>query len=123
LNFYLSPGLYKFEAYGASGAFSTIPRLNNTHCKSQIPVYQYRGNTVCLPVSSSGAGGYASGIIYLKSITQIFINIGGTGSYFLSNSSYNNIAASETMSERSKGGYNGGGYGTAYSGGCSGGGG
>ena len=108
----LPRGKYKLEAYGASGGTetnATTLRDNDRNCIDQEIVKLYRGNTVCNPINSPGAGGYISGIINLNKITTFFIHIGGKGEY--------------VKSINPKGGYNGGGNGYRHNMGSAGGGG
>lgn len=63
----------------------------------QSEIQSIGGNYSCpFTSSSAGAGGYASGILNLKTSVELFINIGGKGSY--------SSSTSENL-----GGYNGGG--------------
>ena len=122
----LPKGQYKFEAYGASGGTetrATTYRDSNKECIPQNLVSMYRENTKCEPNNSPGAGGYISGMIQLKKLLSIFyVYIGGKGEYKRV-PSVDDTPASEEDQNRPKGGYNGGGYGTGYSKGSSGGGG
>ena len=121
----IPPGRYKLEAYGASGgttSSATTLRRNNGQCDTnQQTVQNFRGNTVCNPYNSPGAGGYISGIIEIKSKTAFYVNIGGKGTFF--KASVSDSTACNEDKNRPKGGYNGGGDATGHAGGSSGGGG
>ena len=99
----LKPGIYRFEAYGASGGAyqgtETTARDpdNNGECLSVT-----KNNNQCHIVSSqAGAGGYIAGTISLSSSTKVFIYVGGKGNY---------------GNGRVAGGFNGGGDGYSYQG-------
>ena len=77
---YLLPANYFIELWGASGSNSSYNGMFN----------------------EGGKGGYTSGIIQIKEATQLYVYIGGTGSY--------------KYASGSDGGWNGGGDGTKYGG-------
>lgn len=103
----LSPGFYKFEAYGASGGIPSSSRSSTyldpktNKCNDDM-VHKYRGNSQCYPnMYSSGAGGYVSATLYLKKETRAYLMIGGQGTYLdYVQKDWNYIP----------GGYGGGGY-------------
>lgn len=99
----LNPGKYKLEAFGASSgyyaSYISSPRdaSNPIECLYQSDILSIGGNYSCPSTSSNaGAGGYASGILNLKTNVILYINIGGKGSF--------SSSTSENL-----GGYNGGG--------------
>ena len=107
--FYLSPGKYLFDLYGASGgAFkgtSTLRREDNgTNCVSSYNASMFGGNAICSPGNSAGSGGFISGSLVLKRRTKIFARIGGSGQLGTNNTA-----------DVLKGGYNGGGSAMFYS--------
>ena len=112
----LSPGLYKFEVYGASGGFyedriSTYRRGKVCFCQSPL---SYQTNVQCSTKGSvAGSGGYTTGIIKLKQQTKAFIVIGGHGLYAHSSGTCNTEACLNA-DNMIKGGYNGGGYAANY---------
>lgn len=81
-NITLEPGIYKLEAYGASGGSYYEPGL---HTKSSV----------------GGLGGYTSGIITFKEKVTLYIYVGGKGTYGAGNNGYGGPV----------GGWNGGGRG------------
>ena len=84
---FLQQGKYKFEAYGASGgggtSSSTSAKLEDaSDCINPAIIQQYGGNAQCNLISStSGAGGYISGIISFLFPVKLYLYIGGHGSY------------------------------------------
>ena len=84
---FLQQGKYKFEAYGASGgcgtSFSTSAKSETTNdCIDSSIVQKYGGNAQCNFISStSGAGGYISGIISFIHPVKIYLYIGGQGKF------------------------------------------
>ena len=86
----LQQGRYKFEAYGASGGYgsssSTSAKLEDgSGCISSEIVEKYGGNADCKLISStSGAGGYISGIISFLFPVKLYLYIGEQGKYGLS---------------------------------------
>ena len=109
-----SPGVYKFELYGASGGSSTghvsSYRYPNGSCIEDKIVESVKGNTKCLRQSSlGGAGAYISGTIYLSNETISYATIGGRGifDYKIQEEATKQCYAKENMTE---GGYGGGGY-------------
>lgn len=78
----ISPGVYKFEVYGASGGSDNGQvssfRFPDGSCISDERVKKVNGNTKCIQKSSiGGAGGYISGIIRISYKIQAFATIGG----------------------------------------------
>lgn len=88
----LLPGIYKLEAYGASGGSGYGAGL---HTRGSI----------------AGLGGYTSGKITFKTATRLYIQVGGKGVYGSGSNSYGGP----------NGGYNGGGAGGDSSSGSGGG--
>ena len=109
---YLPPGVYKLEAYGASGGYhqSCLPTSKKTSkstCVSDEYVSYFHGNAKCVTgCSASGSGGYTSGIISLEKRTKIYIAIGGMGKYMAMNCNEENTTYPHCIFP---GGYNGGG--------------
>ena len=100
----LDPGSYKIEAYGASGGsnngiVSSAINTNLQSCISKEVVDFFQGNTYCYlntgDINHPGAGGYMSGIVFLKKRTKIFVAVGGKGEFMNQHPPF--------------GGYNGGG--------------
>ena len=83
----LQPGKYILEAYGASGGsaggiYTTARNPETNSCYDQSNVTKYKGNTQCQKKSSqAGSGGYAKGVISLKTQAILYINTGGSGKY------------------------------------------
>ena len=101
--FYLNPGKYLFDLYGAgAGATTGTTTLkredSGTGCVSSYNASMFGGNAVCAPGNSAGSGGFISGSLVLKRKTKFFARIGGSGQVGKS-SSTNDL----------KGGFNGGG--------------
>ena len=122
----LYPGIYKLEAYGASGGFlskclPTSKKTSNNQCVSSEYVSFFKGNSQCVTgCSASGSGGYTAGIITLEKITKVYIAIGGMGFYHEGNCKISDKTDPQCYFP---GGYNGGGGGLMYSAGSSSGGG
>ena len=83
---HLSPGKYKFEAWGAAGYYSVCSKV------------EY----------SPGNGGYTSGFLTLKQYKTIYVYVGESGQF--NNGVFNGIKYDEYMS----GGYHGGGGATDF---------
>lgn len=106
--FSLPAGSYLIELYGASGGsqYSVTnakrdPKSATT--TSEAVIQKWGGNALSKPLqSAAGAGGYVRGILRLKSLTKVFLYIGGQGEYA-------NAGANP------RGGYNGGGRGMRHS--------
>ena len=101
--FYLNPGKYLFDLYGAgAGATTGTTTLKReevgTGCVSSINSTLHGGNAVCSPGNSAGSGGFISGSLVLKKKTKMFARIGGSGQ----------PGRSDTE-DALKGGFNGGG--------------
>ncbi|EAY22814.1 hypothetical protein TVAG_075610 [Trichomonas vaginalis G3] len=107
------PGLYKFELYGSSGGSQngiTSYRFPNGSCISEEIVNLYRGNTKCLSKSSvGGAGGYISGVIYIRKSILSFVTVGGKGSVATKDSECYGEPRCFERNIYSPGGYGGGG--------------
>ena len=101
--FYLNPGKYKFDLYGAGAgeteAGSTLKREDaGTGCVNTYNSTIFGGNAICLLDNSAGSDGFISGSLTLKKRTKIFANIDGSGQIGLTNNA-----------DALKGRYNGGG--------------
>ncbi|EAX96337.1 hypothetical protein TVAG_066340 [Trichomonas vaginalis G3] len=112
-----SPGVYKFELYGASGGSSTghvsSYRYPNGSCIEDEIVESVKGNVKCLRQPSlGGAGAYISGTIYLSNETIAYATIGGRGIYKLK--SFKNVTECYAKENMTEGGYGGGGYAANY---------
>ena len=108
----IPPGIYKFEAYGASGGYKdnyipTSKKLSSSTCVSNDYVSLFHGK-YSRPTSytAAGSGGYTSGIISLSSPTTTYIFIGGVGIYNTESCTSNDQTSTECYVP---GGYNGGG--------------
>ena len=103
------PGKYTISLYGAIGGSGyatayTAFKEDLSDCIGQENVRKYGGNTICSKKSSrSGAGGYTSGVLNLHKVTRVYISIGSAGEWKIGADSY-------LHEDRTKGGYNGGGY-------------
>ena len=110
----LTPGVYKFELYGASGGsypgvISTY-KFSDGNCTDPEIVSKYHGNTHCtFNGSRGGAGGYISGIITISHRLTAFITIGGQGNYSRTADSCTE-ESDFYLQNMIKGGYGGGGF-------------
>ena len=109
---FIYPGVYKIEVYGASGGYKGdfISAYKTSGKCPFVDTLPIKTNVKCnLKVNTAGSGGYASGIITLRSLTKAFLSIGGKGQYTHKIEEKNNDKCylRENMIE---GGYNGGGW-------------
>lgn len=88
IQIYFNPGKYKLELFGASAGYyqnyiTSYRNPNNiSECLYKSEIEEIGGNYSCPSTgSNSGAGGYASGILNLKSGVIAFLNLGGQGEY------------------------------------------
>ena len=107
-SFYLSPGAYLLELYGAGAGSttgsSTLKREDfGTNCIDENMAIFHNGNAECSPGNSAGSGGFISGILTLKKRTKLFARIGGKGQV-------GNMSNADIL----KGGFNGGGSSMYY---------
>ncbi|KAI5522505.1 glycine-rich protein family, partial [Trichomonas vaginalis G3] len=111
---HLSPGLYKFELFGASGGACTnrtsLFMNSDGNCTHREAAFLYGGNAVCRQiVNRGGAGGYISGIIKILHKITAFATIGGKGIHTCTRASANQDS-DYYPSNMVKGGYGGGGW-------------
>ena len=86
IGLFLQQGRYKFEAYGAGGGafdsyYTAARNTNDNGCLEQTLNIEYANVQCNIIGSTAGAGGYVSGIIQFNFPVNLYVTVGGAGSY------------------------------------------